>query len=125
MELPFTHGVADVDIEAGTEYQFVINDFKRDVTLEIVDDRIVFLLMRRLVKGSFFGYTIFVFDVLQQSHGALLIKKNLPPDTDVKNFNVRIEAFKIQENFVEVYIFTDETTMLHYRVKFVNEIEIT
>ena len=95
MELPFTHGGVDVDIEIGTEYQFVINDFKRDVTLEIVDDRIVFLLMRRLVKGSFFGYTIFVFDVLQQSHGVLLIKKNLPPDTDVKNFNVRIEAFRI------------------------------
>lgn len=85
MVLPLTYGDKDVDIETEINYEFAINPFIKDIVYQRYNNRLLFILMKRLHHGTLVGYSLFIYDIFKQKHGSLLVKQHLSSEVTINS----------------------------------------
>lgn len=118
------HGSEDDDLDINATYEYLINDYTRDIVYHSHMSTYFLLLMKKYQNShdrrTFLGYTLFIYDITQLAHGSLVMKVALDGQ-DIEYLDTRyvqMDVFAATNNpyLLDVYLILDPQRVQLYRV---------
>ena len=117
-------GSEDDDLDINVTYEYLVNDYTRDIVYHSHMSTYFLLLMKKYQNShdrrTFLGYMLFIYDITQLAHGSLVMKVPLDGQ-DIEYLDtryVRLDVFSAGNNpySLDVYLILHPQRMQQYRV---------